>query len=164
MEGIVRFFWGGVMLLGFSCVLAHADVVGAGKTVAFDYTLTVKDAEVETTKGKEPLEFRYGKGEILPGLEQKMEGMAVGETRTIAVPEALGYGPRRGDAVRSLSRTELPAGFVPREGAVLNVEDAEGGRYRGVIVKVSDEDILLDFNPPLAGQDLLFDVTVVSVK
>jgi FKBP-type peptidyl-prolyl cis-trans isomerase 2 len=153
---------GVVLAAGMS--FAEGNAVATGKKVKFDYTLTVDGQVAETTKGKQPLEFTQGQNQLIPGLEKQMEGMKAGEEKKIIVKPEDGYGPVLNDAFREFDKAKLPKDVVPQVGMMLELKDPEGNSFPAVIKEVKDKSVMLDFNHPLAGKELTFDVKVVSVE
>ena len=145
---------------------AHAEdaVVAIGKKVKFDYTLTVDKAVVETSKGKQPLEYNPGRGELIPGLEKELLGMKAGDAKTVVVKPEDGYGVVRPDALRDFERSKLPKDMAPKVGMVVEMQDEKGTSFPAKIAEVNDKTVKLDFNHPLAGKTLAFDVKVVSIE
>jgi FKBP-type peptidyl-prolyl cis-trans isomerase 2 len=138
--------------------------IAAGKKVKFDYTLTVDGQVVETTQGKQPLDYIHGQNQIIPGLEKQMEGMKVGDSKKIIVKPEDGYGPVMKEAFREFEKSKLPKDVEPQVGMMLELKDAEGNAYPAAISEVKEKTVMLDFNHPLAGKELSFDVKVVSVE
>ena len=161
----------GVMLLVIGLVLP-AGLVKAQDTTAngpekktkFDYTLTVNNEVVETTTGKAPLEYTPGKGQLIPGLEKEMEGMKPGDTKIIVVKPEDGYGNPKADAIREFPLEKFPQGMEPKVGMVFEMQDEGGNSYPATIKEIKDKVVVLDFNHPLAGKELTFDVKIVSVE
>lgn len=167
-----------VVLMGMFAGLASVFVLGTGfvhaqaadKTVAdgmkvkFDYTLTVGTEQVETTKGKEPLEYVHGTNMLIPGLEKQLTGMKAGDTKVVTVRSEDAYGPVRPEALREIEKTKLPPEITPEVGMVLEMQDPEGNAYPAIVKEVKDKTFILDFNHPLAGKELKFDVKVVGVE
>lgn len=138
--------------------------VTVGKEVAVEYTLRLEDQSVvESTVGAEPLVYRHGMQEIIPGLEKALEGMAIGETKRVVVAPLEGYGPVNPDAFAEIKKNQLPAGAL-EVGAQLRGEGPEGQPLFPRVVEVREETVVLDFNHPLAGKTLYFDVKVVDIK
>lgn len=154
----------GVFVLWAGLAGAEGLAVGIGKKVKFDYTLTVNNEVMESSQGKEPLSYNPGRGEIIPGLEKELLGMKVGDSKKVAVKPEEGYGLVRQDAFRDFSRENLPKGMDPKVGMVLEMQDEQGASFPAVISDVSEKSIKLDFNHPLAGKELVFDVKVVAVE
>ena len=152
--------------LVFSGAVVQAEdvVVAKGKKVTFDYTLTVNNETVETTQGKKPLEYTQGQGMLIPGLEKELEGMKVGDSKKVVVKPEDGYGTVNPQLVREFDRAKLPADMKPEKGMVLEMQDPQGNPYPCTISEVKDKTVMLDFNHPLAGKELTFDVKIVSIE
>ncbi|MBF0387053.1 MAG: FKBP-type peptidyl-prolyl cis-trans isomerase [Candidatus Omnitrophica bacterium] len=144
----------------------HAEdvVVAAGKKITFDYTLTVDKEVVETSQGKKPLEYNPGRGELIPGLEKQMLGMKVGASKVVVVKPEDGYGLVRQDAFRDFDRAKMPKDVEPKVGMVLEMQDDKGTAFPAVVAEVNEKTVKLNFNHPLAGKELKFDVKVVAIE
>jgi FKBP-type peptidyl-prolyl cis-trans isomerase 2 len=156
----------GVCVLGTGFVYAQAadKVVADGMKVKFDYTLMVGTEQVETTQGKQPLEYVHGKKMLIPGLEKELVGMKAGDAKTVMVTAEDAYGPVRPEALREIENEKLPKDITPKVGMVLEMQDPEGNAYPAIVKEVKDKTFVLDFNHPLAGKELKFDVKIVSVE
>jgi len=118
---------------------------------------------VDTNKGAQPLEFITGKGQIIPGLESALVGMSEGESADILVKAADAYGEVNDEAVQVIPKEQFE-GIDLVEGMTLYGQ-GEGGQSVQVTVKsFTDSDVTVDFNHPLAGKDLMFNVTVLSER
>ncbi len=134
-----------------------------GSRVRFHYSLKVDGEEVDSSAGKDPLAYVHGRGQIIPGLEEHLAGMEVGEQKEISIPPEKAYGPRDPEAVREVPK----AAFEDPDG--LEVGDRVGGRagghpFQATIVAVGEENVTLDMNHPLAEKQLDFSVEVVSIE
>lgn len=138
--------------------------VSAGKEVSIEYTLRLEDKSVvDTNVGAEPLIYTNGSHHIITGLEKGMEGMTVGETRQITVKPEEGYGTVDQDAFIEVKKTELPPDAL-KIGTQVQGEDVNGRIVHAKITEVKDETVILDFNHPLAGKTLYFDVKVLDIQ
>ena len=132
-----------------------------GSIVSIEYKLTLDDGtEVDTNVGKEPLVYTQGEGQIIAGLEKEMIGLALGDTKTVEVSAEDGYGDVKPEALREVESDQVPED-ARKEGALLMAE-GHGAPIR--VHEVREDKIVLDFNHPLAGQSLNFDVKVISVE
>jgi len=136
-------------------------MIEAGKTVAFEYTLRLDDGSVvQSNKDAEPLTYVHGENQLLPALEQALEGLEVNDRKEVKLAAEDAYGKVRDEAFR-----EVPADQIPeqarRVGAQLSAQGYDGPIR---VHEIKDETIVLDFNHPLAGQDLTFDIRVVSIE
>ena len=137
--------------------------IGSGKVVTMNVILTVEGKEVFSTHGRDPLTFTQGSGKIVPGLEKGLEGMKAGEEKDIDVSAAEGYGAVDEKAFIEFPKAKLPAGEIT-PGAIINLAAPDGKRVPAVIHEIKQDSVILDLNHPLAGKQLHFKVSVVSVK
>lgn len=135
-----------------------------GQVVSMDYTLHVDGEVLDTSSGHEPLEFLQGAGNIIPGLEQELYGMAIGESKKVIVQPEDGYGLLDPDAFVDVPRDQFPASIPMEVGVEIQVTDESGRPMMARIDTVGDDTVKLDFNHPLAGKELHFDVTVVGMR
>ena len=137
----------------------------AGHTVHVHYTGRLADGTVfDSSEGGEPLVFTLGEGEVIAGFDDGVTGMAVGDTKTIEVPAAEGYGARREDLVLPVPRAQFPPEIAPEVGQQLELGMDDGGSLPVTITQVKDDVIVLDANHPLAGKTLLFDLELVGIE
>ncbi len=139
-------------------------MIEAGSTVGIEYTLTLEDGtKVDSNVGGEVLTFEQGAGQIIPGLDRQLVGMQVSEARQLTVPPEEGYGPVNPDAFRDVPVSDLPEG-ARAPGTPLAARDEQGNVQHLRVHKVEGEVATLDFNHPLAGQTLIFDVKILEVR
>jgi FKBP-type peptidyl-prolyl cis-trans isomerase SlyD len=133
--------------------------------VSLDYTLSLDSGEViDSSTDREPLEFLQGRGQIITGLEQKLYGMAVGDEKDISVPPAEGYGEYNSEALQAFPLDTFPEDMVLQKGMRLQLQDTSGRVFEAFVAEVRSEEVLLDFNHPLAGETLNFNVTVSDLR
>jgi FKBP-type peptidyl-prolyl cis-trans isomerase SlyD len=138
--------------------------VQEGSLVSIEYTLTDETGKViDTNVGKEPLTFIQGAGQIVKGLEQALAGLKVGDHKKVQVKPEDGYGLINEKALQEIPREMIPADAQKR-GAMLMTK-AEDGRAIPIRVhEVKDKTVVVDFNHPLAGKTLNFDVKIKDIK
>ena len=139
-------------------------VIEAGSTVGIEYTLTLEDGtKADSNVGGEVLRVQQGSGQIIPGLDKELIGMSVGESKQVTVAPDQAYGQ-----VDAAAFTEVPVSELPEDGrepgTVLMTRDAQGSTRRLRVHKVEGEQATLDFNHPLAGKTLTFDVTIREIE
>lgn len=110
-----------------------------------------------------PLEFTIGEGEVIPGFEEAVTGMGIDETKSVHIPVDQAYGPRMEEMVAQVPRTDLPADMVPEVGQQLEVTQQDGSVFPVMITEVTDSQITIDANHPLAGENLNFDIRLVAI-
>lgn len=137
----------------------------SGDKVAVHYTGTLDSGETfDTSREREPIEFEVGSGQVIPGFEQAVQGMEVGESKEVRVEPDDAYGQPRDDLRVQVPRERLPEEVEPEVGQALQVEVAPGQQHVARIVDVADEEVTLDLNHPLAGKALNFDVELVDIR
>lgn len=147
-----------------SLVRAEDAVITKGKQVKLEYTLTVDNEMVETTKDKAPLTYDHGQSMLIVGLEKELEGMKAGEEKRVVVSPEEGYGAVDARLVKEFEKSKFPADMTPVKGMILEMQDPQGQPYPATITEVKETTVMLDFNHPLAGKTLTFDVKVVSIE
>ena len=136
-----------------------------GDTARVHYTGTLEDGTVfDTSRGREPLEFTLGGGELIPGFEEAVKGMQIGQTKTVTIPANEAYGQRRDDLLMVVEREKLPEGMEPAVGQQLQMQRTDGMTAIVVVSDISETTITLDANHPLAGKDLTFEIELVEIK
>jgi len=138
--------------------------VKSGDTVRIHYKGTLTDGTVfDSSEGRDPLEFAVGSGQIIPGLDKALPGMEVGDNKRVDVTMMEGYGPHHADRVIEVPLEQLPPD-IPREAGITLAMRGEDGQEMPVrVTAVSDTTMTLDANHQLAGEDLVFDIELVSV-
>ncbi|MCA9320733.1 MAG: peptidylprolyl isomerase [Planctomycetes bacterium] len=145
--------------------MSELNLVAEGKVVSIHYTLTLDDGrEVDTSRGREPLNYLHGASNIVPGLEKKLNGTKAGESLTAKVSPEEGYGPRYSDAIQSIPREQMPPGVEIEPGMQLAAEGPGGTPMVLHVTEVHDDTVTVDLNHPLAGETLHFAVEVVSIR
>jgi FKBP-type peptidyl-prolyl cis-trans isomerase SlyD len=133
--------------------------------VGIDYTLRDDEGQViDTNEGYPPLEFLQGFNQIIPGLEQALYGMTVGEEKAVVVAPAEGYGEYNPDAQESVPMDMFPDDMDVEAGMSIQVQDQNGQVLQATIAQVGADGVTLDFNHPLAGMTLHFDVRIASLR
>lgn len=135
------------------------------KVVTFHYTLSHETGEqIESSEDRgQPAAYLHGRNNILPGLEAELAGRKAGDELKVAVPPELGYGLRVDDAVKRVPIKHLVRPGKLEPGRVVAVSTTSGQR-RATVMKVGRFNVDVDFNHPLAGKTLVFDVKIVDVR
>lgn len=132
--------------------------------VSMDYSLTVDGEVIDSSEGSEPIEFIQGHGNIIPGLENALYGMAIGDQKSVSVSPDEGYGIYDPEAVLTVQRAEFPVEIPMELGTEVSIQDEGGDVMVAVIESFDNETVTLNGNHPLAGKDLQFDVTIVGLR
>jgi len=136
-----------------------------GNTVKVHYTGTLKDGSVfDTSAEREPLEFKLGEGQLIPGFEKAVIGMEEGEKTKVDIPVKEAYGEAREDLIINVPKDQLPEDVQPEVGMQLQVNQPDGQPVPVRIAEISDDELTLDANHPLAGKDLAFEIELVEIK
>ena len=136
-----------------------------GDTVRVHYTGRLDDGQVfDTSEGGEPLEFQLGGEEVIPGFDEGVCGMRVGETKRIKIEPDDAYGPRHESLTQSVAREGMNLDAEPQVGMNLVMQLPDGNQIPVAITDVTTTHVTLDANHPLAGQRLTFDVELVENK
>ena len=135
-----------------------------GNTVSIHYTGTLSDGtEFDSSRDREPISFELGAGQVIPGFNDSVLGMSVGETKSFTILSENAYGPRNEQAVQNVGKSSFPEDYEYVIGQQVHGTGNNGQPFLATITSVQDEDVTLDFNHPLAGKDLNFDVELVSI-
>lgn len=156
-----------ILLFNFATYARAAqeeEMIQAGKRVKFNYVLKIDGKEVENSEAKGPIEYTQGEKRIIPGLEKQLEGLRVGDQRTIMIKAEDGFGKINPNSLQEVPKSKLPQDVNLKVGQVLGARDDKGEIFPVTIAEVKDQTVVLDFNHPLAGKDLQFDVTVLEIK
>jgi peptidylprolyl isomerase len=138
--------------------------VKSGDTVKVHYHGRLTDGTTfDASAGREPLQFEVGSGMVIPGFENGVLGMQVGDKKTINIPFAEAYGPHIAEWVIPFPKSEFPEDMELEVGMQLNMSDSEGNVIPVVITEIGDENVMLDRNHFLAGKDLIFDIELVEI-
>jgi FKBP-type peptidyl-prolyl cis-trans isomerase SlyD len=140
------------------------DSVEKDIVVSMEYTLQVDGEEIDSSKGQEPLQFLVGHGNIISGLEREMMGMKVGDSKDVVIPPADGYGEFDDKAFMDVPRGEFPKDMPLQEGLELSVRDDSGQSRYARIDTIEGDNVTLNFNHPLAGDELHFSIKVVGLR
>lgn len=140
------------------------DKIADGLVVSLAYVLKVDGEEVDRAERDDPFEYLHGAENIVPGLETALTGKRVGDKLTLKIAPEDGYGEYDEDEIEELDRAELPGAETLEPGTMVQLEDEDGYVYVATVSEVTADSIVLDFNPPLAGKTLDYDVEVLAIR
>ena len=136
-----------------------------GDAVSVHYTgKLVTGEQFDSSVGREPLAFTVGAGQMIKGFDAAIPGMAVGDKKTINIPAADAYGEKDPQAIIEFPKENVPADMKLEPGMPLTLSNQYGQPVPVVVVEVKDDVIVLDANHHLAGQELIFDIELVSIN
>jgi FKBP-type peptidyl-prolyl cis-trans isomerase SlyD len=147
--------------------MADSNQVVADKTVvSLEYELKLANDEViDYSEDNSPLEYLHGYQNIVPGLENELAGMAIGEKKKVTVPPEQGYGERDPDSVAEYPRDTFPESLKLEVGEPIAMRDSESGEsFQAFVTEIHPETVMLDFNHPLAGETLFFKVKIAGLR
>jgi len=135
-----------------------------GDTVKVHYTGMLDDGTVfDTSRNRNPLQFTIGKGQVIVGFEQAIDGMTTGESKTVTIPMENAYGPHRKEMIITMERSKLPADLNPKVGQRLELTQMDDRNILVTVTAVTDSMLTLDANHPLSGKNLVFDIELVGI-
>lgn len=136
-----------------------------GDTVRIHYTGTLLDGKVfDSSEGRDPLEFAVGSGQIISGLDAALPGMEIGEKKRVEIDCVDAYGPINPGMRQDIPREGIPDDIPLEPGTQLQMQTPDGQALPVTVVEVDEATVTLDANHPLAGQDLVFDIEIVSIN
>ena len=135
-----------------------------GDTVRIHYTGTLSDGSTfDSSAGRDPLEFTLGSGQVIPGFDKAVDGMSVGDSKTVEIPAEEAYGAHNPDGRQAFPKADIPDSIPLEVGTQLQMQTADGRPLPVEIAEVNDDHIVLDANHPLAGKDLTFAIELVEI-
>ena len=138
-----------------------SEAVKTGDTISVEYTGKFDNGETfDTSKGRAPLKFTVGAGMLIPGFDAAVIGMLPGDKKTVTIEPEEGYGTHDPQRVTKMPRSSVPEGMEVKEGMAVQLADQAGNPIPAMITELTDEDVVLDLNHPLAGKTLVFDIEI----
>lgn len=166
MEKALRISLFGILVLwvwGIPPGSAASPKIETGKKVTLTYKLFVEGTLLETADTKQPFTYTHGQKQIVPGLEKGLIGLRVGDRRTIDVSPEEAYGPVNSKAYREFEKEKLPSDIPLKIGTLVEARSPEGERMLVKIKEIKAKTVILDFNHPLAGKKLQFQIEVLNI-
>ena len=138
--------------------------VKQGDTVKVHYTGTLADGSVfDSSAGREPLQFTVGGGQVIPGFDAAVNGMSVGDKKTVTIPCQQAYGEMQNELVMTVPLEQVSPDLQLEVGMLLEVGGPQGELLRVRVIELTENSVILDANPPLAGKDLTFALELVAI-
>jgi peptidylprolyl isomerase len=136
----------------------------SGDNVKVHYTGTLNDgSQFDSSQGREPLEFTLGTGQVIPGFDEAVAGMVIGDNKTVTIPADEAYGAHNQEMVQQVPRSAIPDDIQLELGLVLSAQGPDGQTLSFTVVEFNEEQVTVDGNHPLAGQDLTFALELVAI-
>ncbi|MDJ0758110.1 MAG: peptidylprolyl isomerase [Woeseiaceae bacterium] len=137
----------------------------SGDTVKIHYTGTLDDgSQFDSSSGRDPLEFVLGSGQVIPGFDNAVTGMAVGDSKSVRIEPEEAYGPRHEQLIQEVPKSALPEDMTPEVGMGLQSQTPDGQVMQLTVTAVGETTITVDANHPLAGQTLSFAIELVAIQ
>jgi peptidylprolyl isomerase len=138
--------------------------VKKGDTVKIHYTGKLEDGKVfDTSIDRDPLQFTIGGNQVIPGFEKGVTGMKINESKTITIPPDEAYGPHRKEMVLNVPLAQFPPDIEPKIGQQLQLSQENGQTTIAIVTKISESNVTIDANHPLAGETLIFDIQLTEI-
>jgi FKBP-type peptidyl-prolyl cis-trans isomerase SlyD len=144
--------------------IENKPVIADDVVVKLKYSVSVAGQVVESSADDSPIQFIQGRGDVIPGLENALYGLSVGDQKEFNVAPEDGYGEADPDAIAKIPKAEFPPEIPLQPGVELRLKDEQGDELEAQIVAVEDEIVRLNFNHPLAGKELLFAIQVIDLR
>lgn len=142
-----------------------ADAITQTSNVIMHYRISLEDGtELESSFGDEPLEFSMGENTLTEGMELSLLDLSTGDKQSITLTPDQTYGHRNPENIHELSRSDFPAEIIPEKGQVIAFDTPSGDDINGVVLDVNDNTVSVDFNHPLSGNTLVFEVEILKVS
>lgn len=138
--------------------------IGPGTRVKLNFTLKLASGEEVDSTGGKPAEFTVGDGNLLPGFERALFGLGAGDREALKIAARDAFGPHNEDNVQKIRRDQFAADMELSEGLVVSFADAQQSELPGVVKAIGEELVDVDFNHPLAGYDIVFEVEILEVE
>jgi FKBP-type peptidyl-prolyl cis-trans isomerase 2 len=136
-----------------------------GDKIKVHYHGKLRNGETfDSSNGREPLEFTVGGGQVIKGFDEGVKGMKVGDKKTVQIPVGDAYGEKQQEMMIEFPKDQFPADMNPEVGMQLMMSDGSGQQFPVTVAEVKESSVVLDANHPLAGEDLVFDLELVSIE
>ena len=136
-----------------------------GDKIKVHYHGKLRSAETfASSEGRDPLEFTVGSGQVIKGFDEGVKGMKVGDKKTVEIHVNDAYGEKQQEMMIEFPKDQFPADMNPEVGMQLMMSNGSGQQFPVTVAEVKEGSVVLDANHPLAGQDLVFDLELVSIE
>jgi len=140
-------------------------IVSEGTKVTLHFSITLASGElIDSTFEQEPATFTVGDGNLLEGFEEVVMGLSAGSKEVFTISPEKGFGQHNPSNLQTIKRDQFGDDITLEKGLVLSFADAQKAELPGVVAEFSDEEVVVDFNHPLAGKEVLFEVDIINVE
>lgn len=139
--------------------------IGPGTKITLHFALQLDNGDmVDSNFERDPATFTVGDGNLLPGFEKALFGMLEGEHKTLVIKPEDGFGQRNPNNIQEIARSQFSPDLELSEGLMLSFADAQKTELPGVVQRYDDDVVIVDFNHPLAGREILFEVAILKIE
>ena len=137
-----------------------------GNKVKAHYEGTLNDGTIfdSSYQRENPITFQAGVGQMIPGFDNAVIGMEIGEKKTVTITSEEAYGPHNPEGIVSVPKENFPADFEPQAETIINGQNENGEPIQALVLEVRENDVILDLNHPLAGEDLTFVIEILDIQ
>lgn len=165
MKSVIKHVVAASVMMALAVPAFAANVkIENGKTVVFDYTLKIDGKVVESSEGKKPVQYVQGSKSVIKGLQNALLGLQAGDKRSITLKPEEAYGVVNPQAIKEIDKSKFDKDATFKKGMVVQLESASKKVAAGIVAEIKDKSIVVNFNHPLAGKTLTFDVAIKDVK
>lgn len=144
---------------------ADLSIIQPGSEVIMHFTILLEDGTVaETSEGDEPLRFTLGDGTMIEGLELALLGLKPGDKQSLKIPPGNAYGFSDPQYIYPVERAEFPQDMALKKGVIISFATPDDEEVPGMVMEVGEKQVTIDFNHPLAGHEITFDVEILEVS
>jgi peptidylprolyl isomerase len=152
------------LLLLAGCSGSGERVVKDGDTVSVHYTGSLQDGTIfDSSRGRDPLTFTVGAGQMITGFDNAVRGMKVNEVKTVTLPPEQAYGPRRSDLIITMAHDKFPKDMTLTVGQKVSLQNNLGQQLTATVIEIKDTEVVLDANHELAGKTLIFEIELIKI-
>jgi FKBP-type peptidyl-prolyl cis-trans isomerase SlpA len=145
--------------------LKVASKVASNVKITLHFSIQLSDGElIDSTREKSPATFVYGDGNLLPNIEKLLLGLKVGQRRSFVLPAKKAFGEYNTDNEQAIPRTQFSDDMDLQEGLLIGFSDASGEELPGLVKSINEQFVLIDFNHPLAGKEIIFDAEILALE
>jgi FKBP-type peptidyl-prolyl cis-trans isomerase SlpA len=141
------------------------DEINMNSLILMHYSIALTNGiEIESSFNDEPVEINMGSGDVTEGMELALFGLKEGDKQTLTLTAEQGFGVRDEDNIHEMPLSDFPENLLPEVGLSYSFESPEDGEIPGTVLSIKDDMVEIDFNHPLAGQEIVFTVDILGVN
>jgi len=145
-------------------VTDQSDTIQPGSEVVMHFSITLEDGTVaDSTEGEEPLQFVMGDQTLIEGLELALYGLKVGDKQSLKIEPENAYGYPDPENIHAMQREDFPDDMEIKKGIIVGFATPAGDEFPGTVIEVDEKQVMVDFNHPIAGHEIVFDVEILGI-